>query len=172
MVLHITPAAPAGLSSWSLRDRSNADPNAPIDGLASGPSSADLPDTVEHPIGAVGIDHLVVLTPDLDRTIDALAAEGVELRRLREGPAGDGHPVRQAFFRLAEVILEVVATDEPADGPARFWGLTLLVRDLDTAAERLGPDRISPPKPAVQPGRRIATVRTGAGLGIPVALMD
>lgn len=56
-------------------------------------------------------------------------------------------------------------------GPARFWGLVLIVDDLDAAHELLGADRISAPKDAVQPGRRIATIRTEVGLGMPVALM-
>ena len=49
--------------------------------------------------------------------------------------------------------------------------LLLIVDDLDAACDLIGPDRISPPKDAVQPGRRIATVRSDAGLEIPVALM-
>jgi hypothetical protein len=36
---------------------------------------------------------------------------------------------------------------------------------------RLGPD-IGPAHPAVQPGRRIASLRRSAGLAIPVALMS
>jgi hypothetical protein len=47
----------------------------------------------------------------------------------------------------------------------------LIVDDLDAAHELLGDDRISAPKDAVQPGRRIATVRAEVGLGLPVALM-
>jgi hypothetical protein len=53
----------------------------------------------------------------------------------------------------------------------RFWGLTLVVDDLDAAAARLG-DRVGPVKDAVQKGRRIATLRREAGLGVPVALMS
>ena len=45
------------------------------------------------------------------------------------------------------------------------------VADLDGLCERLGPSVISPAKDAVQPGRRIATVRAEIGLGLPVALM-
>jgi hypothetical protein len=47
----------------------------------------------------------------------------------------------------------------------------LIVADLDAACDLIGPDRISPPKNAVQPGRRIATIRADVGLGLPVALM-
>jgi hypothetical protein len=39
-------------------------------------------------------------------------------------------------------------------------------------AAYLGPDVLSPPKPAVQKNRLIATVRGAVGLGVPVALMS
>jgi hypothetical protein len=50
--------------------------------------------------------------------------------------------------------------------------LVVVVDQLDEAAAHLGPDVIGAPKSAVQPGRRIATVRSGAGLGVPLALMS
>ena len=91
---------------------------------------------------------------------------------------GEGRTLHQGFFRLGEVILEVVdgmpldPASEPAPGaPAAFWGLVFVVADLDAAAARLG-DRISTPRDAVQLGQRIATVRREAGLGLPVALIS
>jgi hypothetical protein len=47
----------------------------------------------------------------------------------------------------------------------------VIVEDLDAACDVIGSERISPPKGAVQPGRRIATIRADVGLGLPVALM-
>ena len=74
-------------------------------------------------LGVTGIDHVVVLTPNLDRTIAAVEDRvGVPLLRIRDGEAGRS-PVRQAFFRLGEVVLEVVSAESPelgGDGPARF----------------------------------------------------
>ena len=103
---------------------------------------------------------------------------GAPLRRTRDGDAG-GRAVRQAFFRLGEVILEVVGppvNDGPvtveASGPARFWGLAVTVAAIDELYERLGPELVSPPKGAVQSGRRIATVRSAAGLSVPLAFMS
>jgi hypothetical protein len=55
----------------------------------------------------VAVDHVVVLSPDLDRTAAVLRAAGFDQRRLREGPTPGGS-TRQAFFRMSEVILEVV----------------------------------------------------------------
>ena len=123
-----------------------------------------------HAIGARRVDHVVLMTPDLARTCAAAAAVfGEPLKRERD--AGNG--VRQGFFRLGEVILEIVQSPQTAgDGPARFWGLVLVVEDLDRVCATLGPAVISGPRAAVQPGRRIATLRGGAGLGCAVALMS
>jgi len=117
------------------------------------------------------------MSPALDRTVAALRAAGLDLRRVREQPTPAGAP-RQAFFRLGEEILEVVQEpdavlerDGGPDRPARLWGLALRVQDLDRTLAALAPN-VSPARPAVQPGRRIATVRRSAGLAVPVALMS
>jgi catechol 2,3-dioxygenase-like lactoylglutathione lyase family enzyme len=142
-----------------------------LDGLPTEVSEAPLPadPAPTHPNGAVSIDHVVVMTPDLERSVRAFEAAGLSLRRIREAGTPE-EPVRQAFFRTGEVILEVVG---PAgeEGAARFWGLVVVVSDLEAAAAGLG-DRVGTVRDAVQPGRRIATVRPSAGLGVPVALMS
>jgi hypothetical protein len=91
------------------------------------------------------------------------------LRRIRE-PGEPGPPVRQAFLRLGEVILEVAENPDGRSGPARFWGITFRVDDIDACVSLLG-DRLGEVRDAVQPGRRIATVRRRAGLGVPTALI-
>lgn len=140
-----------------------------LTGAAGGISGWELGslvgDSVEHPNGATGRDHLVVFTPDLDASIDEYASMGLELRRVRE--AGGGR--KQAFFRIGSPILEVV-------GPMRIdapyaWGLTFSVADLDRTAGLLGP-RLHPAKDAVQPGRRIATVDRAAGSTTAIAFMS
>ena len=116
---------------------------------------------------------MVVATPDLARTIAAIET-GLGLPLLRTRDAGSaGAPMRQAFFRMGEVVLEVVGGTEPDQrgGPAHFYGIAITVEDVDAAVELAG-DRIGKPKPAVQPGRSIATFRKEAGLGVPVALMS
>ena len=90
------------------------------------------------------------------------------LRRIRHVEAGD---FRQGFRRLGPGILELVEARDAPPGPARFWGLVVIVSDLEALAVRLG-DRLSAIKPAVQPGRRIATLRREAGLSAAVAFMD
>jgi hypothetical protein len=149
-----------GIAGWSLRGLGEG---ADLDGLPTAVSGAPPPAAVEHPVGATAVDHIVALTPDIDRTVGKLRAAGLDYRSTRD--AGNGF--RQAFFVLGPCLLELGG---PADGDVRFWGLTLVVDDLDAAAERLG-DRLGRVKDAVQPGRRIATIRREAGLGVPVALM-
>jgi hypothetical protein len=110
-----------------------------------------------HPNGARVIDHVVALTDDMDRTLAALQAAGLELRRERRAPA------RQAFFNLRTLVLELV---EAPGRPPALWGLTVVVEDLDA----LGPP-VGPARDAVQPGRRIATVPKDAGLPAALAFM-
>lgn len=126
---------------------------------------------VDHPNGAFEIDHVVFRTHDLEASSEAIsAALGLELRRIRETDT-----VRQGFHRFPDqggvrgCIVEIVE-DQRATA-ASLWGLVVNVVDLDAAVERLGADLIGPAKPAVQAGRRIATVRRGAGIGVPLALM-
>lgn len=124
-----------------------------------------------HPNGVTTIDHVVLLTPDLDRTIASLEAAGLRLRRTREGEAY-GSTMKQAFFRLGEAILEVIgAPRKSGDGPARFFGIAFTVADLDATAAFLG-ERLHPAKDAVQPGRRIATLDRDAGSRVAMAFMS
>lgn len=157
-----------GMLGWSLRSVGSVD----LDGLPTGLSDSPPPAGGEHPNGVVSIDHVVAFSPDLDRTVAALEAAGLPLRRIREESTPAGAP-RQAFFRLGAEILEVIQEPDPdtTERPARLWGLALVVSDIDAAAASLG-DRCGPVRDAVQDGRRIATLRRAAGLAVPVALMN
>ena len=156
----------AGIVDWALTDVGAAG----IDGLATRVGAAAAGDDMHHANGVIEIDHVVAATPRLERTIEALEGEGIELRRIREGETGMGS-YRQAFFRVGRPILEVVeAADQGAGEPARFWGITFTTSDIEAAAEVMG-EKLGRIKDAVQPGRRIATVRREAGLGLPVALI-
>jgi hypothetical protein len=161
-------AGEGGIVDWGLTGVKAAG----IDGLPTR-LAADPPAAGEdgaHPNAVSGIDHVVVMTPRLERTIEAFEEAGVELRRIREGETGMGR-YRQAFFRLGRPILEVVEAADMDDGaPPRHWGITFTTEDIDAAAALLG-ERLGGVKDAVQPGRRIATVRKEAGLGLPVALI-
>jgi hypothetical protein len=124
------------------------------DGLPLLHGEARAAAAAEHPNGATVVDHVVALTDSLTRTVAALTAAGLDLRRSTP---------TMAFLRLGTTILEVV---ERGGGPPRLWGLVVVVPALDG----LGP-LVGAPKDAVQPGRRIATVSREAGLGTALALM-
>lgn len=143
-----------------------------LDGLELGswePSGAI--DAEAHPNGVVAIDHVVVTTPDCDRTTTSFEAGGFDVRRVRkiENERGDR---RQTFFWFGDVICELVGPDEPSGaGPARWWGLALTVEDLEATAELLG-DSLKPIKPAVQPGRFVATLAGGVGPSVPILFIS
>lgn len=156
----------SGIVGWTLAD---IEPVDSIDGLAT--QVSHQPPAVgpsEHGNGALAIDHVVITTPDFARTAEALAGVGLALRRVREAAGG----IRQGFRRVGQAILELVEIRDPPDptAPARFWGLVVVVPDLDALGERMG-GMLGLAKDAVQPGRQIATVRGSAGLGPAVAFM-
>jgi hypothetical protein len=171
-------AAGRGITGWTLRHLTG---NDDIDGLATGvatepvsagdaaaPRDAGVPPrhAAVHRNGAIGIDQVVVTTPDFDRTAAALDAAGMPLRRIR-----DAGGFRQGFRRLGPSILELVEVRDGPVGPARFWGLVVIVSDLEALRDQLAP-RVSEIRDAVQPGRHIASLSADAGLSPRVAFMD
>ena len=169
--LRIDETLSPGMHSWTL---SNIDSKIrSIDGISTTGNVAN--ERIEHNdaqgfvLTPLGIDHVVVNTPDLERTSHALhEATGAELKRIRD--AGNG--VRQGFHRLGDVIIEIVSSPSMPPGDASLWGFVLNVADVIDVAAYLGPDVLSPPKPAVQKNRLIATFRGAVGLGVPVAFMS
>lgn len=186
MSLHIDESLPPGLHHLTLVGCPNPvariaglpvahddDATAPAEPLTSG---GDTPFV----LNVVGVDHVVVLADDVRATCAEITrVSGAELKRVKESERGV-----QGFHRWGSVILEVVerrlvqprdttsgvVPQSPSD--ATYWGLVLIVDDIEAVCAHLGPDVIGAPKPAVQPGRLIATVRSGAGLGVPLALMS
>ncbi len=160
--------------SWSLRDADAAGIEAgDLDGLPTQVSRAEPPEPATHPLGARLIDHVVVASPDRVRSTRAFEEAGFVARRVRQTDSY-GAPMSQTFFRAGEVIIELVSLEggEPSDQPSGFFGLAVTVEDLDAAAARLGPG-LGQIKAAVQPGRRIATMRhRDLGLSVALALMS
>lgn len=159
---------PRGIRSAAVHGLDGA-----VDGLPF--TAADVPEPAApttHDNRVVDLDHLVALSPDMDRTTAALEQAGLEVRRSRRFEV-DGAGRRQTFFWLGTTILEVAGADTPTgDGPAMLWGLAFTCDDLDTAASRLG-DRLGRPRDAVQAGRRIASLRTNdLDISVPIALMS
>lgn len=162
-----------GLTGWALTGAGDTD----LDGLPSSeqPGAGAAAAAAPHPNGVTGLDHVVAFSPDLDCTVAALEAAGLDLRRIREGPTPGG-AMRQAFFRLGDPLLEVV--EAPPESPlrqrpeagARLWGLAFVADELDDAARVMG-SHLGEPRDAVQEGRRIVSARSSAELGVPVAFI-
>jgi hypothetical protein len=137
-----------GIAEWHLAAASDTTPAA-------------------HANATVGLDHLVVFSGDPGATIERYAALGLEPRRVRE----IGNGTTQTFFRSGEPIIELVGPI-PDIATERFWGLAFTTSDLDACAALLG-DALGRIKEAVQPGRRIATLRhKDLGLTVPIAFMS
>jgi len=128
-----------GVLGWSLREVPEERLVAgALDGLPTAVSTAPAAEPAEHPLGVTHLDHVVLASPDLARTVAALEAVGLDVRRERDTTLG-GTPLRQIFFRLGDVVLELIGSPDAAEpGPATVWGLTHTVADIDAAASLLG----------------------------------
>lgn len=167
----LDPSVGKGIRRWGLAGGQSCTPDS-VEGLPTawrdGPTDTAL---LPHPNGITAIDHIVVLSPDVDRTIASLAELGFELRRERLTDTY-GAPMRQAFFRAGAVILELIGGQQATgDGGVRVFGLAFTSDDLDATAAYLGP-RLHPAKDAVQEGRRIATLDKAAGSTVAIAVMS
>jgi hypothetical protein len=162
-----------GIAGWTLDGIEDA--ADPVDGVPTSLGTYDAGRGGAHSNGVKLIDHVVMTTPDPERTIAALESRGAVHRRTRL-PDNYDQPMRQDFFRLGEVVLELIGPRVPdperTARPARLYGLAHTVADLDATAATLGP-LLTAPKDAVQPGRRIATLRTrDLGMSVPTAFLS
>jgi hypothetical protein len=167
VTLEVRPDADRPVAAWAVTGVAE-----PVDGLPACPPRPAAPPE-EHPNGVTRLDHVVVLTRDLDATTAAFVRHGVAPRGRRDVPGSDP-PRRQVFFLLDTAVCEVVGPVEGggATGSARFYGLAFVAPDLDDTVDALG--LLSGPiRPAVQPGRRIATLRhRSAGIPVPTVLLS
>lgn len=161
-------SAESTVTGWTLVGVSSGPDD--VDGIATRwidePTMSPAPENRVH---VSSIDHIVIMTGSLDRTSECIdRILGAPRKRVRD--AGGG--VRQGFHRVGDIILEVVERpDLDPNTAASLWGVVFVVDDLDATVAWLGPDAVSAPRDAVQPGRRIASIRREVGLGLPVALM-
>ena len=85
---------------------------------------------------ALGVDHTVVGSSDLEATLRVWrGAIGLDLRRTIDGPNGR----RLQFLRLGESILELAGAAEPKERGQRdaLWGISYRVGSVAKAVERL-----------------------------------
>lgn len=145
-----------------------------LDGIATmqRPNPYDASE-VSNSNGVVHLDHVVMMSPSLPRTVPTLEAAGFEVRRRRDIPQGR----QQVFLWAGLSIIELVGVLDADENlsveehPSSLWGLAMSTSDIDTAAETLG-DLVGGIKDAVQTGRRIATVRTSElGITPTIALL-
>jgi hypothetical protein len=164
------PDGGRGIVAWRIDEIGEIVEIDGITTLRAPPPATELP-SPGHPNLSTHLDHVVMFTPDLDRTVGALAACGFEARRIRDVPGND-QPKKQVFFWAGPTIIELVGPVEPTgSGPASLWGLAVTCANLEAAGRHLG-DRLGQPKDAVQRGRRIATLRTrDLDISTPIALM-
>jgi hypothetical protein len=148
-------------------------PAVELDGIRCDLEGPDPPEgEALHDNGVTSLDHLVIAAPSLDRLTAGLRTVGLEVKRERE--AGD---IRQRFLRLGEVVLELVGpaaepspTPDVGEQPARLWGLAFTAPDLERVV-REASIPMGEVHEAVQPGRRIVSVRREARLPLPVAFL-
>jgi hypothetical protein len=162
------PSVGKGIRKWTLVGEG---PDT-VEGIPTTWSDDGVEATGAHPNGIFEIDHVVLTSPDLRRTVNAL--EGLGIRALRERETGTyGAPALQVFFRLGQPILELIGPKDPIEnaGGARFFGLAFTSGDLTLTSKVMG-GALHDAKDAVQAGRQIATLDKSAGSTIGIAVMS
>ncbi|MDZ4366693.1 MAG: VOC family protein [Afipia sp.] len=121
----------------------------------------------------VALDHLVIATPDPERTAALYGARlGLDMKLDRTIAALQ---TRFLFFKTGGLVFEVIhrTKDGRGDGPDKIFGVSWRVADIEAARTRLqqaGLD-VSEPREGRKPGTRVFTVRTGT-FGVPTIVIQ
>ncbi len=112
-----------------------------------------------------GLDHVVIQTANVDRSLAVLGAKlGLDLRLDR---VNAGWGARQLFFRAGEALVEVAAglKTPTTDASDTFGGLAWRVADPDAAQARLAATgfNVSEVRVGRKPGTKVFTVRDAPG---------
>lgn len=119
------------------------------------------------------LDHVVVMTPNVDRALAVYGAKlGLDLRLDRENPKWNA---RQLFFKVGRTVIEMGARigAPPTDDPDRSGGLAWRVAEPHAAQARIaaaGFD-VSEVRVGRKPGTHVFTVRN-APAGVPTILLS
>lgn len=119
--------------------------------------------------GVIGLDHVVIRTPDAERAAALYGARlGLDMRLDRE-IAGR----RLMFFRCGDAVLEIVHDASRTDGRDQLWGLSWRIADAAAARARLAAAglNVSDVRPGLKPGTRVVSVRDGT-CGVPTLLIE
>ncbi len=137
------------------------------------PGDRLAPSAPTGPAAVIGLDHVVIRTPDPERAAALYGARlALDMRLDRSSPDWGA---RLMFFRCGDLIVEV-AHDLAAGvsaGPDRLWGLSWRVVDVVGAQARLrsaGLD-VSEVRPGRRPGTSVFTVRDGT-CGVPTLMLQ
>lgn len=119
------------------------------------------------------LDHLVVATPDPDRTAALYGARlGLDMKLDR---TIDALGTRFLFFRVGGLVFEVIhrLKDGRGDGPDKVFGVSWRVADIAATQARLKQAgfEVSELREGRKPGTRVFTVRTGT-FGVPTIVIQ
>ncbi len=130
------------------------------------------PRTAPEAAGVQGLDHVVIVSGDLEAT-RRLYADLLGLR-LALDRVFDERRLRLLFFRVGGVTVEIAQRlGEPGADRDRFMGLSYQVPDAEAARARLasaGFD-VSPVRAGIKPGTRVCSVR-GRPLGVDTLVIE
>ena len=112
----------------------------------------------------------MLMVPEFKQGRSALTHAGVVVSPGKVFGSADKKLLRSTPM-MGDFELELIGP-EKEDSSRRWdlWGLVIAVEDIDVTADLLG-DLLGRVKPAIQPGRRIATVSKSAGLGVAIAFL-
>ncbi len=127
--------------------------------------------TIKH--GIIGIDHLVLLSNDLDDCIERFGAHGLGIRLAldRIEPRWGG---RMLFFRVGKFTLEIIQNSHnDSQKDDRFWGLAFLCSDIKFTISELQKKGVkhSNVREGRKDGTLVATIKSH-NLGLPTLLLQ
>ena len=129
------------------------------------------PETASAPVDA--LDHLVIATPDPERTAALYGARlGLDMKLDRTIPTLG---TRFLFFRTGGLVFEVIhrLKEGRHDGPDKIYGVSWRVADVAATRTRLEQAglEVSELREGRKPGTQVFTVRTGT-FGVPTIVIQ
>jgi catechol 2,3-dioxygenase-like lactoylglutathione lyase family enzyme len=166
----VEPAASRGLPVELVRDETRA----PIAPSTASTANVPRPTPCDPKARIRALDHVVVLSPDVEAT-RAFYADGLGLR-LALDRSFEQRGVRLLFFRVGGTTIEIgsrLGVAARPDRPDRFGGLAWQVVDVDAIRARLVAEGfdVSEIREGHKPGTRVCTVREPVH-GVPTLLIE